>query len=264
MLSGKARKDLAAQNDAARRNQLSMAKLKELCESPEWRADIQRSRAAAAAAPKYAVPPPVTTKTPQEVSLEAARARLCSREIDYSIAREQARSTITLADESIEPKVVISPLDSNRCEHLESTSDTQNWMDCESVDDDSDDTEPVLAWGPSGRKPGLFTNSDGNLRSECFFFSLCSSVTAAISGHAEHRANEMSNANHNFHTSSGGTLGSGSWLACYMRKRGSVHLHAGHTRDRTSTSMYTNNDTLILEHVRIARTCTRIHTHHSH
>jgi hypothetical protein len=174
MLSGAARKQLADQDAAARRNQLSMAKLREMCESAEFQAN-KPARAAVLAGSANAVPITFSRKTP-ETSLEAARARLeAARNTNWEVqeqsrVRARAISNDEREEDNEDWSDFISPYDLA----------PRNEMQTEDELEDEYDGVPVLAWGSSGKQAGLFTNGDGNLRLVAFLTACPSIITGAL------------------------------------------------------------------------------------
>ncbi len=176
MISGAARKQLADQDAASRRNQLSMAKIRQMCESEEFQADKRRSEPVALAGSANAVPVAFARKT-HEDSLEAARARL-----------EAARNTSWEESEQSRAREIPSGITDGIEEDHENWSDfispydLARGHDTQSEDEPEDDYDgaPVLAWGPSGRRAGLFTNGDGNLRLVACLTACPSIITGAL------------------------------------------------------------------------------------
>ena len=175
MLSGAARKNYAEQDAAARRNQLSMTKLRQMCESDEFQAAKRRDAPAVQASEK-AVPIMFKRDAP-EASLEAARARLAAaRTTNYMAELEQSRVRARAIPEDE------SDDDDHKWEGFVSRFDLPAATDdqSEESEDDPDLRPPVLAWGPSGRSAGLLTNSDGNLRLVAFLTACPSIITGTI------------------------------------------------------------------------------------
>ena len=171
MLSGKARKNWTEADAATRRNQLSMSKLAKVTESEQWQAAVARDKVAFAAVSQRAAVYNVSSSSAdrRDESLDAVLARM--RDPDYwsTKGRLEHSGQPTSRVEAREERIPDAGKDTedeeeDKWAHLatESLPEMPNTLDL--AGPDLGDDEPVLAWGPSGRKPGLFTNADGNLR----------------------------------------------------------------------------------------------------
>ena len=166
MLSGRARKDLADQDAVARRNQLSLARLDKLCASEQFQAAKAQEKAAYdAAVSRSAVEHVFKSQDAHEVSLEAARARFAKLEEELARAEEPA---LPARDSHVAPAEHEEQDFDSRWAHITKFDSpaAPNTMGEEGEEEDEfdHDAEPVVAWGASGKAPGLFTDGDGSLR----------------------------------------------------------------------------------------------------